>query len=657
MTPTSSDYRPDIDGLRALAVVLVVLFHTGLGPFTGGFIGVDVFFVISGFLITRLIVDEVASTGTFGFSRFYARRARRILPALFFTIGLSAVFAFLLFSPEHLESFAGAMLSAVASVSNIFFWQESGYFDAEAITKPLLHTWSLGVEEQFYAFWPILLVFLLGASARVVALGIFAAGAASLWLSGWMLGGEMLPAIKAALPWTSGWMNEAPAAAFFLTPFRVFEFAIGALMVWMIRFQPDRSIFAELLVLVGLAMILYAAVTYTNQITFPYLNALLPCLGTALVIHSGTAPVGGLLLSNRISVGAGLISYSIYLIHWPLLVFWTYYKFAPLVEIEKFALCAITVVCAWLMYRFVEQPFRTPTAAALRWRPRYVAAISLAAAFALMVPAAIMWIGDGLEWRLPEERVAASTANLRNFEMRNYCENWDPSKSKDLFTCQNYRHATQDIFVWGDSHAMHLVAGISEAYPNYNIYVLGHSRHSKYNMGCVAQSGFSGYVRKFSDRNDQALCIERNQRALQFFAKHRPSYVILSNIKREEPAIIAEPSRFLLGELRKFGHKAFVIGDFIKPGKDILACRSVPAWLLPNDVINQKCAADASVAASEISYNRRLAQLLTSDFIDIFDVQCPQGACIYVKDGTPLFRDSSPPNSSRCHFLFRSDES
>jgi hypothetical protein len=109
---------------------------------------------------------------------------------------------------------------------------------------------------------------------------------------------------------------------------------------------------------------------------------------------------------------------------------------------------------------------------------------------------------------------------------------------------------------------------------------------------------------------------------------------------REAPATIAEPSRFLLGELRKFGHKAFVIGDFIKPGKDILACRSVPAWLLPNDVINQKCAADASVAASEISYNRRLAQLLTSDFIDIFDVQCPQGACIYVKDGTPLFRDS-----------------
>ena len=169
-----SDYRADIDGLRAVAVICVVLFHAGVQPFTGGFVGVDVFFVISGFLITRILTDELSRTGHVSFSTFYVRRARRILPALFFTIALSCVFAFLLFSPEALERFGGSALFAVLSISNVFFWQEAGYFDTEAITKPLLHTWSLGVEEQFYAVWPMLLVGLFG-------LGVGRSSSESLW--------------------------------------------------------------------------------------------------------------------------------------------------------------------------------------------------------------------------------------------------------------------------------------------------------------------------------------------------------------------------------------------------------------------------------------------------------------------------------------------
>ena len=153
--PSHSSYRPDIDGLRAIAVICVVLFHLKLSTFSGGFVGVDVFFVISGFLISRIIVDEVAATKGFSFSNFYVRRARRILPALFFTIGLSAIFAFLLFSPEHFERFGASMLYAAASLANVLFWRESGYFDTDAATKPLLHTWSLSVEEQFYAAWPL----------------------------------------------------------------------------------------------------------------------------------------------------------------------------------------------------------------------------------------------------------------------------------------------------------------------------------------------------------------------------------------------------------------------------------------------------------------------------------------------------------------------
>ena len=154
-------YRPDIDGLRALAVFSVLFFHLGFTTFGGGYVGVDVFFVISGFLITQLIRAEVQRTESFRFSNFYMRRARRLAPALFFTFALCFAFAVVLFSPSDFERFSGALVHAVVSLSNFYFWTESGYFDTAATVKPLLHTWSLSVEEQFYLVWPATMVFLL----------------------------------------------------------------------------------------------------------------------------------------------------------------------------------------------------------------------------------------------------------------------------------------------------------------------------------------------------------------------------------------------------------------------------------------------------------------------------------------------------------------
>jgi peptidoglycan/LPS O-acetylase OafA/YrhL len=622
-------YRPDIDGLRALAVILVFLFHAKLGPFPGGFIGVDVFFVISGFLITRLIAAEVEATGSFDWSSFYARRARRILPALFFTIGLSAIFAFLLFSPEHLQRFGGSMLTAALSVSNIFFWRESGYFDVDAIHKPLLHTWSLGVEEQFYAFWPLLLVFLLKRSIRLAVLAIAAIGLFSFWLNGWVLGGDGFPAIKTVFPWTKSWMRNPTDGVFFLAPFRVFEFGIGAVMVWIVRVQPERSYILELVLAAGLSMILYAAVSYTDAIAFPYFNALLPCIGTACVIYAGTAPVGGLLLSNRLAVGLGLISYSIYLFHWPLIVFWTHYEFAPLGLPEKFAILGITLIVAGLMYRFVETPFRVRRGRISSWAPREVAAASLTAAFGLAILGSSAWSSDGWTWRLPPSRIN-SLAAWRALE-RTYCVRPDPSKPQDLFSCQNHRGALQDIFVWGDSHALHLVAGISETYPDHNVYVL-------YQAACVAQSGFAEYVRELTDPGRKEACLERNRRALEFFAHYPPSTIVISGAKRADPQTIARSSAVILSELRKVGHEALILGDFIRPGKDLLACVNVPTWLISDSALTSRCTNDVSSMEKEIQYNRELAGLLPS-FIDPTDVQCPSGKCSFFLDKVPLFRD------------------
>jgi peptidoglycan/LPS O-acetylase OafA/YrhL len=618
---------PEIDGLRALAVICVVLFHLELGPFTGGFIGVDVFFVISGFLITRLVVEEIKATGTFSFPKFYARRARRLLPALFFIIALSAFCAFLLFSPGHLERFAKSMLSATGSVSNISFWKESGYFDEEAITKPLLHTWSLGVEEQFYLFWPVFLAILFfKGSGKVAFLGISIAGIISLSLRDWVLNGG-------TLPWPSGLIKEGASAAFFLTPFRVFEFAIGALVVWAARFQVAGTIFTELALLSGLVMIVLSAIVYTDQTVFTNLYPLVPCLGAAFVVYAaGRAPLVGWLLRNRIAVSIGLISYSIYLIHWPLIVFWSYYKFAPLSEFEKLWLCAITLLGAALMYRAVELPFRS-YATARRWRPRYVAAITVSAALVLSIPAGAMWLGSGLEWRLPKDRVLTSGDILNKQMLEQYCKSFNPAIPRSLVTCQNYKAAANDIFIWGDSHALHLIAGFSEAYPSYNVYVL-------FMGACVAQSGFGGYIRKFADPKAENRCIERNAQALKFFAQHRPSYVILSNAKRGNPAVIAKPTLLLLNELQRSGHHAFAIADFIRPGVDMRSCRGVPAWLLSDELLRSRCAANVRTANSEISYNRVLSQNLTSDLVDILQVQCPLDSCIYEMDGSLIFRDS-----------------
>ena len=175
-------YKPHIDGLRAIAVVGVMLFHFGFENFPGGFVGVDLFFVISGFLITRIIINEFLYTGTFDFISFYLRRARRIIPALYFTLLITFVFSIIILSPQHLQQFGSSLIYAVFGVSNIFFWKESSYFDTTSIYKPLLHTWSLGVEEQFYIVWPFLIVFLLYKLPKLTLLLFLLIGVLSFYL-------------------------------------------------------------------------------------------------------------------------------------------------------------------------------------------------------------------------------------------------------------------------------------------------------------------------------------------------------------------------------------------------------------------------------------------------------------------------------------------
>lgn len=334
-------YRADVDGLRAVAVIPVLLFHAGFATFSGGFVGVDVFFVISGFLITGVIQGDI-DAGRFSIAAFYERRCRRILPALFVVLAFSIPAAMLLMLPYQLEGFGWSVLATTAFSSNIYFWQQSGYFSPVTEWMPLLHTWSLAVEEQYYIVFPVFMLF----AHRLRSAALTAVLVATLLVS-------LLLSEYAA--------RQYPSAAFYLTPFRVWELLIGVLVSMHLRHVKLRREVAEGLSGLGLAMILYSVLAYDEGTRFPGLAALVPCLGAAFIIAGGAKhqTLTALLLKQRLVVGIGLISYSLYLWHWPIFAFMRLrFAQAELDPPMAMAGLALSFLMASLSWYFVEQPFR-----------------------------------------------------------------------------------------------------------------------------------------------------------------------------------------------------------------------------------------------------------------------------------------------------------
>lgn len=366
-------YRPEIDGLRTVAVLPVILFHAGFPAFSGGFIGVDIFFVISGYLITAILLRELEE-GRFSILRFYERRIRRIFPALFFMMAATTPFAWLLLDPFAFRNYAQSLVATTFSASNILFWLESGYFDVHTELKPLLHTWSLAVEEQYYVILPVMLFLLwrLGKRSLFVIVGLFAL--ASLGLAEWM-------------------SRNYPSASFYLLPARAWELFAGSLCAfWQnARGMPKGGRAGGVAAALGLASILGSIFTYEGtEILWPSLWTLVPVGGTALIIlcaGPGTAVMR--LLSSAPFVGIGLISYSAYLWHQPVFAFArTAAVFEPSHAV-MLSLAALSMGLAWASWRFVEAPFRnsrpcpdggTPRGPWLEARPALFSVAALIAA-------------------------------------------------------------------------------------------------------------------------------------------------------------------------------------------------------------------------------------------------------------------------------------
>ena len=329
-------YRREIDGLRAVAVLPVILFHAGFSVFSGGYVGVDVFFIISGYLITSILISELEEE-RFSIARFYERRARRILPALFVVMLACLPFAYMWMFPSQLKDFAQSLVAVVFFGSNFLFWHESGYFAADAEIKPLLHTWSLAVEEQYYIVFPIFLLLAWRFGRNKMFWSVVVIAAISLLLAEW------------------GWRNK-PSANFYLAPTRAWELFAGSICAFLTVGRTLKS--NNVLSGIGLAAIIFAIFTFDKNTPFPSVYALVPVVGTALIILFGRqGTLVATLLSMRVFVGIGLISYSAYLWHQPLFAFARLGSLTEPSHILMAVLAVAALLLAWVTWRWVEQPF------------------------------------------------------------------------------------------------------------------------------------------------------------------------------------------------------------------------------------------------------------------------------------------------------------
>jgi len=385
-------YHKHVDGLRCLAVVVVFLMHLNVPGFSGGFVGVDVFFVISGFLISGLVMEELERSSQFGFLSFYCRRVLRIFPALLFTVLIAFFAAIVCLNQGAFQSFGQSVVATVFAASNIFFYHQAGYFDLFSQTSPLLHTWSLGVEEQLYFVWPLALF-----------------GVYCLWRSkkrfGFMAFFVLVGLISLAANMVE--QHHDVDRLYYCTFYRVFEFCVGAVLVRFMKHskQPNKLLL-ECLAGLGVVMIALSVFVYQSGMIFPSYYGLLPTLGAALLIYAGSGKYVGAVFRWRPIRHVGLISYSLYLIHWPLIVYSKMVRYDlsygySLTPWLKVLLVAVALLIAHGMYRWVEQPFRRRMP---RFKPEKIKLLVLALCVALPVAALgfstrYMW---PWQWRLAE---------------------------------------------------------------------------------------------------------------------------------------------------------------------------------------------------------------------------------------------------------------
>ncbi|MFN2329862.1 MAG: acyltransferase family protein [Chromatocurvus sp.] len=453
-------YRPEIDGLRAVAVIPIVLFHAGVDQLSGGYIGVDIFFVISGYLIGSIILGDL-SRGRFSFRSFYLRRMRRILPALLFTVAATLASGYFVLLPEEWMDLARSAVAALFFIPNINFWMASStYFGLDVATQPLLHTWSLGVEEQFYLLAPALIVGFYR-RYRDVALPLM-----------------LLVLCFISFQVNLYWMELDSKFAFYMLPARAWELLTGVLLAWWLPSHVPHRRSGAALSAVGLALCVLPVFLLDEHSPFPGVNALYPVLGSAMIIlGTAAAPVGHVarLLATWPFLAVGRISYSLYLVHWPVVVYMGLLRPG---ESSPLLVLVISVCLATASYRFVEERYRRPPPAGVATPGRRRRELQGLLASCL-VACSVIVIAEGFSWRVPDAAwsVAGSTAAGEDY---GHCEVLADDPSLEAVRCRlGSAEAPVSVALWGDSHANALAPALDTA-----LHQLGQGGYLYFGSGC-----------------------------------------------------------------------------------------------------------------------------------------------------------------------------
>jgi peptidoglycan/LPS O-acetylase OafA/YrhL len=600
---SASTYRSDIDGLRAVSVLSVLMFHMDFEFAKGGFVGVDVFFVISGYLISGRIYQELAS-GSFRFIDFYERRARRILPAYFAVSSLAAAIAFLGFLPSRFVDFSKSLLASSLFSSNIFFWQQTDYFGPAADTQPLIHYWSLGVEEQFYLFFPILAVL--------------------AWKRGWGFFGSVLLLLTVLSVGSSQWMlSISPSTAFYMIPFRAWELFVGSLIAFFVLKIPKTVMSGAAASAVGLALIIGSVLTFSPATPFPGIAALAPCAGAGLVIWGGQFQNSVARLIGREPLNYfGRISYSLYLVHWPVIVF-TNQFFPELARYPKsLAIFVVSLFLAAFFYRFVETPTRKRTGF---WTSDKVFKASGVGVGTSIFFAVFVIMSGGFPSRLPKE-VQAILAYKYTREA-DYREGQCFLKPGQIFAALDQKTCLPTdgkiALLWGDSYAAHYRVGIQPMLEKQGFVFAQLTAPS-----CPPVVGY--------DQPTRPNCSEITRNAVRWIKDNRPRLVILS-------AVWSVDSAYLQALANEFAdlpsETTFVIlGQSPRYRDDVPAI--LATRLLRGDMsVQSKGDLSSSVLAADRAMKKALVGARAT-FVSVFDAFCPGGSCPMFADKTPLHWDT-----------------
>lgn len=429
-------FYPEIQGLRAISIIAVILFHFGVGVLPGGYIGVDIFFVISGFVITRMIAGEL-ERGTFSVARFYKNRVVRLLPNLFLMIAASAAISYLVLKPYDFMQYAKSLQFSAIYLTNMVFARQQGYFDLSGDVKPLLHTWSLSIEEQFYLVFPVLLILLYRLRAHRVAVLVLIA-LASLWIRFAYI------------------QQQLPSEGFFSFAGRVWEFVAGALVALMPAALKDRLSGNEALSLAGLALVAASLLFLDEGLPYSGMLLLVPCLATALLIACGSGTRAGHWLGGKTLVFIGGLSYSLYLWHWPLIVWFhnTDHGLGRIAEVSLLML--LTALVSYVAWRYVEEPFRNNRE---KFSGRIVAGLTLSFAVFCIGAGSYIYAHQGMENRFPHW--VAIQKNLDEFDF-------------GAATGTNVRYPA-NCRIGDDPQASMLSCSFGDEKPDYRFLVLGDS--------------------------------------------------------------------------------------------------------------------------------------------------------------------------------------